>query len=99
MTLDNEIFELKRELTLRKKCYPDWVHKKKMTQTQADNQIALLKSAIESLVGLKFFTNWFTVNHPDLLQELGLGGAIMCVLENYRINQGKLQYLRTNKEK
>jgi len=91
MTLDIEIAELKREMAMRNKHYPFFIAKNKITVTQADAAKRDLQSAIETLEGLKFINVWFLKNHPDLLAELGLTGSIMCVLENYRINQGKIK--------
>lgn len=95
MALQNEISELKRERAMRNKLYPGFIAKNKITVTQADAAKRDLNSAIETLEGLLFVQSWFRKHHPDLLDELGLGGAIMCVLENYRLNQGKLEYLRS----
>lgn len=95
MTLQKEISELKREMAMRNKLYPGFIAKNKITVTQADAAKRDLQAAIETMEGLLFVQSWFRKHHPDLLEELGLGGAIMCVLENYRVNQGKLQYLRS----
>ena len=48
-TLAEQIAELERELRLRRSCYPKWVESKRLSQTNADHQIACLEGAIENL--------------------------------------------------
>lgn len=52
-TISEEITELKRELEVRRKVYPDWVVMKKLTNDQAAHRIACLESTIKRLEELQ----------------------------------------------
>ena len=86
------IAELKREKEMRKKHYPKFISQKKITYDQAEKAQKDLQIAIDTLEGLLYIQKWLRDHHPELLEELGLTGVVMCVLENYKINQGKLNY-------
>ncbi len=51
--LSEQIAEVKRELALRRNVYYSWVRQRKMTQPQADNQIARMQAVLETLEGLE----------------------------------------------
>ena len=86
------IAEVKREKEMRKKHYPKFIAQKKITYDQAEKAQKDLQIAIDTLEGLLFVQTWFRANHPELLEELGVTGAVMCVLENFRINQGTIKF-------
>jgi hypothetical protein len=48
-TLDEQIKELRRELDLRRRVYPSFVARKKLTQERADKQMRSLEAAVETL--------------------------------------------------
>lgn len=52
-TLGQQIAEAKRELRLRERVYPRWVHDKKMSQDEADHQIALMAAILATLQSLQ----------------------------------------------
>ena len=52
-TLDDAIKEVKRELKLREKVYPDFIARGKLTQQKAQQQIARLEKALELLEALQ----------------------------------------------
>ena len=41
--------ELRRELAMRRKCYPSWVADGRLTKPTADHRIAMIEQAIEAL--------------------------------------------------
>lgn len=51
-TLEQQIAELKREISLRKNCYPKWIGAR-LTQAQADLQLGAMQAALGSLECLK----------------------------------------------
>ena len=51
--MDEAIKELKRELKLREKVYPDFIARGNLTQQKAQQQIARLEKALELLEGLQ----------------------------------------------
>lgn len=52
-TLDEQIEELERELKLRERHYPRWVKQGKTTQRAAEQQLARLRAARDTLLGLR----------------------------------------------
>lgn len=53
MNIDTKIECVKREIKRRKKFYPAYVEQSKMTQRQADNEIAEMQAVYETLTSLK----------------------------------------------
>lgn len=49
ITLADEIECLKREIRMREQVYPRWVSNGKMKPDKAEREIAVMKSALESL--------------------------------------------------
>lgn len=48
--LDEQISEVKREISLREALYPRWVNSGKLTQIKADRQIALMQAVLATLL-------------------------------------------------
>lgn len=48
-TIDDAIKEIKRELKMRKKVYPDWIVRKKINRDRAYNQYWALEKALHLL--------------------------------------------------
>jgi hypothetical protein len=48
-TLEEQIAEVRRELALRKSCYPAWVRKGTLTQADATRQIHLMAEVLKTL--------------------------------------------------
>lgn len=55
ITIPDEIAELNREIELRERIYPKMVRLTLLTSTQAARQIAVMRSAVESLQRLAGF--------------------------------------------
>lgn len=55
MTLDEQIKIVKREIDFRKRYYPVWVEKGKMTQVEANYQIEGMEYVLNSIVELQKF--------------------------------------------
>ena len=55
MTLEEQIKIVKREIEYRKRLYPVWVEKGKMTQLEANYQIDGMECVLNSLVVLRKF--------------------------------------------
>ena len=53
ITIDEQIAEVKRELGLRQKLYPRWIEKRTLKQENADRQMALMQSILDTLKQLK----------------------------------------------
>lgn len=53
VTLDDEIAELKRELHIRRRKYPQWVTSGQMTQDTADLQMARMEATLNRLLAIK----------------------------------------------
>lgn len=49
ISFDDQIACLARELALRRNIYPKWVAKGKMRQEEADREIALMETALQSV--------------------------------------------------
>lgn len=49
ISFDDQIACLARELALRRNVYPKWVAKGKMRQEEADREIALMETALQSV--------------------------------------------------
>lgn len=47
--LDEQMAELKREIVLRERLYPRWVHDRKLSQATADRQLEAMRSALATL--------------------------------------------------
>lgn len=52
-TIDEEIAELQRELSMRKSVYESWIHAGRMTRDKANKQYKALESALIRLKNLK----------------------------------------------
>jgi hypothetical protein len=48
-TLEEQIAEMKREILLRKACYPVWVKNEKLTQAEASRQLQLMVEVLKTL--------------------------------------------------
>jgi polyhydroxyalkanoate synthesis regulator phasin len=48
-TLEEQISEVKREVVLRKACYPAWVKHGKLTQAEAARQLQLMIEVLKTL--------------------------------------------------
>jgi hypothetical protein len=48
-TLEEQIVEVKREIGLRKACYPAWVTQGKLTQAEAARQLQLMIEVLKTL--------------------------------------------------
>jgi predicted transcriptional regulator len=53
ITLDDQIACVAREIAFRLRCYPKWVHDKRMTQDAADREIATMKAVLNNLRDLQ----------------------------------------------
>jgi hypothetical protein len=53
ITLDDQIAAVEREIAMRGRVYPRQVFNRKMTQRQADREIALMIAVLASLIGLR----------------------------------------------
>ncbi|TDB64388.1 hypothetical protein [Arundinibacter roseus] len=51
-TLSEQIAEIKRELAMRKKVYPDWKRTGRIHPKEADHRIQVLEDLLERLEGL-----------------------------------------------
>ena len=51
-TLEEQIAEVKREIVLRKACYPAWVKQGKLTQAEASRQLQLMVEVLKTPHGL-----------------------------------------------
>jgi hypothetical protein len=52
-TLDQQIRDVGRELGMRRSCYPKWVATGRLTQAEADHQIACMDDIYTLLKSLK----------------------------------------------
>jgi hypothetical protein len=52
ITLDEQIAEARRELTLRRTCYPAWVKRGKLTQADAYHQLQCMEAIVRTLMRL-----------------------------------------------
>ena len=67
MTLDEQIKCVKREISYRRRCYPVWVEKGKITQEEANYQIECMEYVLNSLVVLnKFRLDLITKNEENI---------------------------------
>jgi hypothetical protein len=48
-TLEDQMAEVKREIVLRKACYPAWVKNGKLTQAEAARQLQLMVEVLKTL--------------------------------------------------
>ena len=55
--LEDQIKELKREIAMRKKFYPSFVRRAKITQETADRQMARMHAALQTLLALNAQNN------------------------------------------
>ena len=49
ITLDDQLAEARRELALRKRCYPGWVTRGTMTEDQAEDHLAVQEAIVATL--------------------------------------------------
>jgi hypothetical protein len=52
ITLAEQLAEARRELALRRKCYPAWVKSGKLTHEQAYHQLAAMAEIVRTLMRL-----------------------------------------------
>jgi hypothetical protein len=52
ITLEEQIAEARRELALRKKCYPQWIKRGKLDAGEATYQIRCLEAIVRTLMRL-----------------------------------------------
>jgi hypothetical protein len=52
ITLAEQLAEARRELALRRKCYPAWVKSGKLTHEQAYHQLAAMAEIVKTLMRL-----------------------------------------------
>lgn len=48
-TIEEQISCVKREISMREKVYPRWVHAQKMSQHKADTELALMRAVLKTL--------------------------------------------------
>jgi hypothetical protein len=53
ITLEEQIAEARRELALRRKCYPQWVKSGKLDMEQAYHQLAAMEAILRTLMRLE----------------------------------------------
>lgn len=53
ITLDQEIAELRREIAMRRRLYPQWVANNRLTQEAASRQIDCLEATLARLQAIK----------------------------------------------
>lgn len=53
VTLERQVAEIRRELGMRRRKYPEWVQAGRMTQAQADERIGALEAVLETVEGLR----------------------------------------------
>jgi len=71
MTLEEQIKIVKREIGFRKRLYPVWVEKGKITQIEADYQIDGMECVLNSLLVLhKFHIDLISKNEKMVQEEL-----------------------------
>ena len=67
MTLSEQIKIVKREIDFRKRLYPKWVEKGKMTQLEANYQIDGMECVLSSLTALlNFYRDVISKNVENL---------------------------------
>lgn len=54
-TIKEIVAELKRELAMRRRVFPDWVRSGRLKQVDSDQRIALMQAAIERLEAADIF--------------------------------------------
>lgn len=52
ITLSDQLAAVQREIAMRRKAYPRWVSLGRMTQPQADREIAAMQAVRDTLAGL-----------------------------------------------
>lgn len=53
ITISQQVACVRREISMRKRVYPRWVQAEKMTQAQADEQLACMEAVRETLEKLQ----------------------------------------------
>lgn len=53
ITIDDQIACARRELALRKNCYPNWIQKGRLRRENADREIAAMSAILETLEKVK----------------------------------------------
>jgi len=53
MTLKEQIFEIDRELEIRRRCYPNWVDAGKLSRDAARYRLMALEAVVETLRSLQ----------------------------------------------
>ena len=53
ITLEDQLNEARREVALRKKTYPGWVERGRMTQGQADYHLAVMEEIVRTFTRLE----------------------------------------------
>ena len=49
ITIDDEIAEVRREIQLRERVYPNWVHTGRLKQERADRQLEAMRAVMARL--------------------------------------------------
>jgi len=52
ITLEEQIAEARRELALRRKCYPQWIQSGKLDMTTAHYQLQAMEAIVKTLMRL-----------------------------------------------
>lgn len=53
ISIDEQIYEVERELTMRERVYPHWIASGKLREDTADEQVNRMKAALETLRKVK----------------------------------------------
>lgn len=53
ITIERQIAAVRREISMRRKVYPGWVQRGRMTQDEADRQIATMEAARATLESVR----------------------------------------------
>lgn len=53
VSLDRQIAEVRRELAMRQRLYPNWIARGTLKQRTADEQLHLLTAVLQTLMDLK----------------------------------------------
>lgn len=49
ITIEDQIKAVEREISMRRRVYPNWVASKRMSQEKADKEIAAMEAVLETL--------------------------------------------------
>ena len=65
VTLEEQIYEVQRELAMRESCYPRWVRNGQMKQPQAGRQLTRMKAVLQTLAQLSEKANADQLDHQN----------------------------------